>query len=63
MSHLHGVEGEVAGDLELLEEDLLPYAVDADKLGLAPCQERLPIRRIAQGVKGPTRTQATALHE
>jgi len=46
--YLHGIERQVAGDLELLHEHLLLDVVDADKLRLASCQNRLPVRRVAQ---------------
>lgn len=35
--YLHGIEGQVAGDLKLLHQDLLLDIVDADKFRLAPC--------------------------
>lgn len=55
--YLHGIEGQVARDLKLLHEHLLLDVVDADKLGLASCQNRLPVRRVAQRREGPDRQQ------
>lgn len=51
--HLHGVEGQVAGDLELLHEHLLLDVVNADELGLASCQDGLPVGRVTQRREGP----------
>lgn len=51
--YLHGIEGQVAGDLKLLHEHLLLDVVDADKLGLTSCQDRLPVRGVTQRCEGP----------
>lgn len=51
--YLHGIKGQVTGDLKLLHEHLLFDVVDADKLGLASSQNWLPIRRVAQRCKRP----------
>lgn len=53
LAHLHGVQGEVAGDLELLPEDLLLDVIDAHELGHASRQDALAVRRVAQGREGP----------
>lgn len=51
--YLHSIEGQVAGDFKLLHQHLLFHIVDAHKLGLSSCQNRLTICRVAQTCKGP----------
>lgn len=50
---LHGVQGEVAGNLKLLPEDLLLDVINADELGHPPRQDALAVRRVAQSGEGP----------
>ena len=52
-AHLHGVQGEVAGDLELLPEDLLLDVIDAHELGHPSREDALAVRRVAQSSEGP----------
>lgn len=56
LTYLHGVKGQVAGDLKLLHEHLLLDVVDADELGLTSRQDRLAVRRVTQRREGPGRT-------
>lgn len=61
-SYLHSVKGQVAGDLKLLYQHLLPYVVDTHKPGLTSSQERLPIRGVAQRGEGPAGSQHKSHH-
>lgn len=58
--YLHAIEGQVAGDLKLLREHLLLDVVDADEFGLSSCQDRLPVRRVAQRCEGPEKASTQA---
>lgn len=53
LTHLHGVQRQVAGNLELLPENLLPDVIDAHELGHPSRQDALAVRGVAQSGEGP----------
>lgn len=53
LTHLHGIQRQVARDLKLLPQNLLPDMVDAHELGHSSSQDTLTIGGVAQSGEGP----------
>lgn len=60
-THLHPIKRHVTGDVKLLHQELVGYRVDTDTLGLAGCQQTLPISTIADRHECPRRQICTRL--
>lgn len=60
-THLHPIKRHVTGDVKLLHQQLVGYRVDTDTLGLAGCQQTLPISTIADRHECPRRQICTRL--